>query len=393
MIRRATLKDVAELAGVSTATVARVIHGKSYVAPDTRDRVDRAIATTGYQINAVAQGLRRQRTFTLGHVLHSIIPNPFFAAVAEGVEEVAAQHGWGVLMVATRGDAAQERRAVEMLIQRRVDAVVFTTATHVDNVRLAVRAELPVVQVERMTSVETLAVTSDNYGGAYSAVDHLLRLGHRRIAFIGVDPVAMRGRPGSATHPDVEQERLSGYLAALANYRVPVDEALIKLESGYTNQPDARHNRGFRFMHEMLDLEPAPTAVFATFDLLAAGALQAIYERGMRVPNDISVVGFDDTYAPYLTPPLTAVRNRMSDMGRLAAQLLFEQLGERHETTVTSTRLPMHLTVRKSTAPPPGEPKETPPRNHRMEMSSMTSRSPIHPRGSRPHPAEKGGDG
>lgn len=354
MVRRATLKDVAELAGVSTATVARVIHGNGYVAPETRERVEHAIAVSGYQLNAVAQGLRRQRTFTVGHVLHSIIPNQFFAAVAEGVEEVASRHGCGVLIVTTHGDAARERRAVETLIQRRVDAIIFTTATHVDNVRLAVRSDMPVVQVERMTSVETPSVTSDNYGGAYAAVEHLIELGHRRIGFVGVDPVAMRLRHGYPAHPDVEQERLSGYMSAMDHHCLPVDEELVGLESNYINPPSSRRNRGYELMRAMLELDNPPTAVFATFDLLAAGALQAIYARGLRVPDDISVVGFDDTYAPYLTPPLTAVQNPMLDMGRLAGRLVFQHLEGESDGAgpPTGTRLPMQLTIRESTAPP-----------------------------------------
>ncbi|HEV2127553.1 MAG TPA: LacI family DNA-binding transcriptional regulator, partial [Thermomicrobiales bacterium] len=123
MYRRATLKDVAEVAGVSTATVARVLHNKGYVAPGTRRLVEQALADTGYQINAIAQGLRRQRTYTIGHVMNSVIPNQFFAAVAEGVEEVSSRHGCGVLMVTTHGDSTRERRSVETLIQRRVDAI------------------------------------------------------------------------------------------------------------------------------------------------------------------------------------------------------------------------------------------------------------------------------
>jgi LacI family transcriptional regulator len=352
-MRRATLKDVASQAGVSTATVARVLHNRGYVAQETREVVEAALAQTGYHINAIAQGLRRQRTYTVGHVLHSIIPNQFFAAVAEGVEEVSSSHDCGVLIVTTHGDPVRERNAVETLIQRRVDAIVFTTATHADNVRLAIEAEIPVVQVERKTSVETLSVTGDNFGGAYAATDHLVSLGHRHIGFIGVDPAAIGGRPISPTSPDVEQERISGYLEALRARNVPIDDTTILLESGYITESDAPRNRGYLPMTRLLDLPSPPTAVFVTFDLLAAGALQAIYERMLRIPEDVSIVGFDDTYAPYLTPPLTAVRNPMLEMGRLAAKLIFQQLEARDVAVAdTDRRLPMELIVRGSTAPP-----------------------------------------
>ena len=353
MARRATLKDVARTAGVSTATVARVLHDNGYVARATRDIVERAIAETGYQINAVAQGLRRQRTYTVGHIMHSVIPNQFFAAVAEGVEEVSSHHGCAVLMVTTHGDVERERKAVETLIQRRVDAIVFTTATDASNVRLAVDAEIPIVQVERMTKVETPSVTADNYGGARIATEHLVELGHRRIGFIGVDPVAMQRRGGTTQHPDVEQERLDGYMDAIRAHDMDVDPELIAFESGYTNVPDARHNRGVEHMYRMLNLQRPPTAIFSTFDLLAAGALQAIYQCGLRVPADVSIVGFDDTYAPYLSPPLTSVRNPTLDMGRVAARLVFDLLeeGSHGGPKPAAERLAMGLVVRESTAP------------------------------------------
>lgn len=353
MVRRPTLKDVADQAGVSTATVARVLHEKGYVSEQAREQVNRALAETGYQINAVAQGLRRQRTYTVGHILNSIIPNQFFAAVAEGVEEIASHHGCSVLMVTTHGDADQERDAVQTLIQRRVDAIIFTTATYVDNVRQAVRAGMPVVQVERMTSVDTPVVTADNFGGAYAATEHLIQLGHRRVAFIGVDPSAVQSRPGAAAHPDVEQERLSGFLTAMGDHHIPVDDGLVTLESGYLNEPGVEGSRGYQPMDQFLKRPDRPTAVFAISDLLAAGALQAIYAHGLRVPEDISVVGFDDTFAPYLAPPMTAVENPMLDMGRVAARTVFHQLADAPPPEARlGSRLPMRLIVRASSTSP-----------------------------------------
>jgi LacI family transcriptional regulator len=353
MARRATLKDVAELAEVSTATVARVLHNKGYVASATRRLVESALIETGYQMNAVAQGLRRQRTFTVGHLLHSFIPNQFFAAVAVGVEEVAAQYGCGVLMINTNGDSGRERKAVDTLIQRRVDAMLFTTATHVDNVRTAVETGVPVVQVERKTSVDTPIVTADNYGGAYAAVEHLIHLGHRRIAFIGVDSAAIRSRRGSAAEPDIEEERLSGFVRAMTDYGLVVDNRLIGLGSNYTSGVNAQSSLGYEWMLKFLDLTEPPTAAFATFDLFAAGALQALHERGLRVPDDISLVGFDDTYAKYFAPPLTTVEHPMEEMGRVAAGIVFQILVDPNSAYgQQSIRLPMRLKVRGSTAPP-----------------------------------------
>jgi DNA-binding LacI/PurR family transcriptional regulator len=371
--RPATLKNVADVAGVSTATVARVLHNRGYVAPDTRQRVEQALQQTGYQINAIAQGLRRQRTYTLGHVLRTIKPNQFCATVAEGVEEIASQNGCGVLMITTDGDQHREFQAVKTLIQRRVDAVIFTTATHVDNVRLAVEARFPVIQVERKTELDTTVVTADNFGGAYAAVEHLLELGHRRIGFIGVDP----GRPSvhswSARYPDVEQERLDGYVSALTNHRVKIDPSLIALEPSYTSNLRGEDAPGYQAMLRFLNHVERPSAVFCSFDLIAASALQVIYQRGLRVPDDISVIGFDDTYAPFLTPPLTAVENPMLQMGWMAARLVFQQLDAGDGTAIEAERrLAMKLNVRASTAAPGAAGRDDPVISDRNVSSMMT---------------------
>lgn len=350
---RPTLKDVAERAGVSTATVARVLHGNGYVAEETRKAVEAVVRETGYQINAVAQGLRKQRTFTLGHVLQSIAPNPFFAGVALGVEKEATEHGCGVVLYTTQGDAERERVGVETLIRRRVDAIIFTKIAHEANVELAARAGIPVVQVERVCSVPTDSVTADNYPGALEATRHLIELGHQRIAFLGVAPSALArldaNRPASSTadRTTVEGERLAGYLDALAAAELQVREDLVDLGGSYYALDWARAT-----MRRMLELPTAcrPTAVFATCDMLAAGALQEIHHHGLRVPDDLSVVGFDDTYASFLTPPLSTARQPMFEMGQAAARLAIEALQAVPEHRAPrSERLSTHLVVRAST--------------------------------------------
>lgn len=355
MGRRPTLKDVARRAGVSTATVARVLHANGYVAAETRGLVATALAETGYQINAVAQGLRRQRTSTIGHLLHSIIPNPFFAGIASGVDQEARRHGSGVLIFTTHGDPERERLGVETLLRQRVDAIVFTTPVDEANVRLALAAGLPVVQVERMTAAVTPAVVVDNVGGSRAAVEHLIGLGHRRIAFIGADPRLVRAQPGSPRQPDVEQERLAGYWAALHDHGLPGDEALIGLGRYEVGPTDGAPNDGYTCMRRFLDRGDPPTSVFATSDLLAAGALQALYERSLRVPDDVSVVGHDDTYAPYFAPPLTAVVQPLVEIGEAAAGLIFRGLDRPAEASDEPiVRLSTRLIVRASTGPVAG---------------------------------------
>jgi LacI family transcriptional regulator, galactose operon repressor len=234
-----------------------------------------------------------------------------------------------------------------------VDGMLFTTPTHEDNVRLALAAGIPVVQVERMTRAATPAVTIDNLVGARAAVEHLIGLGHRRVAYIGAAPRSTQQRPGSATWPDVEQERLDGYREAMRGHGLPIDDRLIALGRYYTADGRDGPNDGYVAMRRFLQRADPPQAVFATSDLLAAGALQAIYERSLRVPDDISVVGFDDTYAPYFAPPLTTVEQPMVEIGQAAAGLVFRCLNETEPPAGERIlRLSTRLVVRASTGPP-----------------------------------------
>jgi DNA-binding LacI/PurR family transcriptional regulator len=353
--KNATLKDVASLAGVSTATIARVLHNNGYVANNTRRVVEAALAQTEYRVNAVAQGLRRRRTYLLGHVIQSIVPNPFFATVALAVQQEAARHGWGVILFNTQSDSGAERSAVETLLRQRVDAILFTTVTNEANVRLAVAGGVPVVQVERVGTVETHGVSVDNRPGACEAVEHLIALGHRRIAFVGLDPATPIDGQGDPTaaglreRRSVEHERLDGYVATLEAHDLSACDDLIELTDVYSSP-----ERGRAIAGRLLSLPSAkrPTAIFAGCDLLAVGVLQEIFEQGLRVPRDLSVVGFDDTYAPNVAPPLTSVAQPMHEIGRVAVWLAIEALQEGDGLGhVRRERLITRLIVRASTGP------------------------------------------
>ena len=352
-LRRPTLRDVAARAGVGTSTVARVVHNEGYVADDTRRLVLEAIAATGFRINAVAQHLRTQRTDVLGHVLHSISPNPFFAEVALGAEQAAAASGRTMLLALTNGDPDLERRGVEALIQRRVDAILFTTVVDPANVALAVAARVPVVQVERPCAVATASVTVDNHRGAWEAASHLADLGHRRIACLAVDPGPSPDH-GTPTHHDrVEHERLQGHRDALRDHGLPDDPALLGLAGSYYDMPAARTLVG-----AWLDLPrpERPTAVFATCDILAAAVLQEVHARRLRVPDDLSLVGFDDTVADHLAPRLTTVRQPMPELGQAAVRLALAAVRGEPAAGTASERLAARLVVRESTSHPPAGP-------------------------------------
>lgn len=346
----ATLKDVARLAGVSTATVARVIHNNGYVADETRKAVEAAIAESRYQLNGLAQGLRKRRTFSIGHVLGSIWPNPFFASVAMGVEAEANRLGCGVLIANTQGSVEGERKAVEMLIRRRVDAILFTTCANSDNLLMAMNQGIPVTQIERSTEVDTDSVTVDNLTGSADATRHLIEHGHRRIAFLGVAPGRASNSHAQAMDALVERERLEGYQETLAAHGIAQDPDLLDLDESYY---DLNRARSVTERWLQLPTHRRPTAIFAACDVLAAGVLQQLYASGLRVPEDMSVIGFDDTDAQYLTPPLTTVAQPMSDLGSSAARLALQRLDAEGAVGPPwkHVRLSTRLVVRASTGP------------------------------------------
>lgn len=342
MPKKPTLKDVASEAQVSTATVARVLHGRGFVSKDSRRQVEEAIKKTGYRLNILAQSLRQQHTKTIGHLLTSISPNPFFAGVELGVENEAIRRGYSVLIWNVFEDSKREALGVETFIQRQVDAIIFTTPIEPKNVETAVSAQIPVIQVERPTRVQSHKVLVDNYAGAASAVEHLIELGHRRIGYIGGNP---RSYP---TNLSIDEQRLAGYRDTLKKFQItPVDH-------WYASGKYYSVEDGYQLMDKFLSRGEI-TAVLTACDILAAGALQAIYDHHLRVPDDISVVGFDDTYAPYLSPPLTTVRQPMFEIGQMAARIAIEALDAKPEHQPAGFRvesLSTQLAVRSSTSRP-----------------------------------------
>jgi LacI family transcriptional regulator len=356
MTKNTTLIEVAERAGVSIATVSRVLRNNGYVAPATRKRVEEAIRATGFRVNAVAQGLRSQRTFTIGHLMQSIAPNPFFAQVALGVENEARRSGYSVLLFNVNGNPQFEAEGVNRLIERRVDAILFTTAVDAANVATAVAAGIPVVQIERYTPVPTHMVRVDNFSGSAAATRHLIELGHTDIAYIGVDPTKGSTTTGYPGHREVDEQRMCGYTETMALHGLPVKHNLIRICRSYGAVGDIAEApaEAYEAARALLAEHPRPTAIFATYDIFAAGVLQAVYEAGLRVPADVSVIGFDNTYAPYLAPQLTSVAQPMLDIGRTAARIVVQTLQEEEpppslRTEVLSTR----LVVRASTGPSP----------------------------------------
>lgn len=332
--------DVARRAGVSTATVGRVIHNRGYVSEEARELVEKAIGETGFQINLVAQSLRRQRSYTIGHILTSLVPNPFYAQVEVGVEEMAAGLGYSVVLWNAMNSAKRERDGVDAFIQRQVDAVIFTTPIDPENVKRAMNAGLEVVQVERPVRVASHLVLVDNYSGTCSAMSYLLELGHKQIGYLG------QVLPGS---PDiVDNQRYRGYIDTITAAGLTPQNDLIILGLDPYSIKD-----GYNGFRQLFARNPTVTAVMVFSDIMATGVLQAAYDLHLRIPDDISVIGFDNTYSPYSSPPLTTVAIPMIDVGKAAAQLAIDSLENRRQNAgFQNKQLTTQLILRNSSAPP-----------------------------------------
>jgi DNA-binding LacI/PurR family transcriptional regulator len=272
--RSVNMIAVARRAGVSTATVGRVVHQRGYVSEAARQRVEQAIQQTGFRLNLVAQSLRCQRSKTIGHLINSLIPNPFFAGVEAGVEEAASEKGYNVLIWNFMADPQRERAGVEAFIRRQIDAIIFTTPFDIHNVQLAQQAGIEIVQVERPTSLPSHCVLVDNYVGAVAAMRHLIDLGHRRIGFIGnTCPDELSGQK---INNNVDRQRYQGYLDELAFHGIQPEAAWSCLNANPYSLVD-----GERAALSLLQMQPAVTAILSSCDILAAGALQALLDASV----------------------------------------------------------------------------------------------------------------
>ncbi len=334
--QRPTMKDVARLAGVSVQTVSVVVNDKAVVSPDTRDRILAAIEELGYRPLAAARSLRTGSTRTIG-LMVADITNPFFARMADAVEDHAHGAGYNVILYNTHSDPERERTYLHIAAQRWVDGMLFVTTTDtLHGLRTLQDAGIPVVAIDRIPHhYEGPSVTLDNQRTGALVAEHLLDLGHQHLAHI-CGPLDLR----------LSIERLDSFDAAIrARGLEPlphaVGDAAWSCESGYIA------------MRQLLARDPAPTAVFASNDRLAIGAMRAVVEAGLHVPGDVSIVGVDNIeLAPYQTPPLTTVRQSLADVATLATKILLDLL-QGVEPEEPHVVFEPRLMVRESTAAPP----------------------------------------
>ncbi|QEM82494.1 LacI family DNA-binding transcriptional regulator [Halomonas binhaiensis] len=297
------IRKVAEMAGVSVATVSRTLKSPDIVSPGTREKVLSAVEQAGYRPNLMAVQFRSQKTRNLV-VLVPTIANTFFARVISGIQDAASQHGYAVLLCNTLGDELAERDYAEMVTNRQADGVIQLRAFNPFE-EAAAHPPIMVNACEVMDDAPCPRVYLDNRAAARVMTEHLLELGHRRIGMI----------KGPRQSP-LTRDRVQGFRDALAAANIELDESLLcpgdfTLESGY------------RAAIALVEARERPTAIFCENDEMAIGAIQCIKEQGLRVPDDISVAGFDDiAFARYCDPPLTTISQPAEDFGHEAVALL-----------------------------------------------------------------------
>jgi LacI family transcriptional regulator len=329
----ATIHDVAQRAGVSPITVSRVINNSGYASQDTRERVEAAVAELGYVPNRLARSLRSKRTHTLALVLTDIT-NPFFTTVARGVEDTASDAGYTVIFCNTDESESEEKKYLQVLLQQQVDGILLVPArSSSESIDVIQKQHTPVVVLDRRLppDVDVDTVRCENEVGAYHLVRLLIELGHRQIAILS-------GPVGVSTAED----RLAGYRRAMAEANLGVSEQFVVY--GSFNQAS-----GSELMRDLLAVKPRPTAVFAANNLICIGALQAIQNAGLRVPEDIALVSFDDLPPALLTTPFFTVAAQPAyEMGRRATQLLLARLAKTSPDPCQQIILPTELIVRQS---------------------------------------------
>ena len=330
-----TMRDVAHHAGVSIATVSHVINGTRPVSDELRERVLQSMDALKYQRNTLARALRSRQSGIIG----VIVPdnsNPFFAEVAQGIEDVSLEQEYSLIVCNSGNDLGRLLVHTRNLSARQADGIIFATSG--DDfvvVREELRDDIPIVVIDLTTlDIPTDAVLFDNFRGGWLAARHLLELGHRRIACIT-----------GPSRQSVRRDRELGYKQALAEASVPVDTALVR-------EGDFKPGSAYQHTLDLLRLPEPPTAIFASNDLMAMGVLRAAHELDRSVPDELSVIGFDDIeLAAFTVPAITTVHIPKDEIGQAAARLLLDRI-EDPERPIEKHMVEIELVVRGSTAPP-----------------------------------------
>jgi LacI family transcriptional regulator len=331
----AKLLDIASKAGVSASTVSRVLNNqteKYRISSETKNLIIKTAKDLNYQPNEIARGLRLNRSHTIGLIVPDI-SNPFFAYLTHIIQIQASQAGYSIIVCNTNENIETEIEQIELLRRRGIDGyIIFPVGTSHDHVKELVRNNKPVVILDR--SIEDLdadTIVIDNFTGAFEAVEHLIENGHTQIAII-------KGLPDTYT----TNERVKGYKAALKKNNIPINME-------YIVGNDFRKENGYGETKRLLKLKNPPTAIFATSDLITLGTFEAVFEMNLKIPEDISIVAFDDIdFAPFLISPLTLVKQPREIMAEKGVQFLINEIKSKHKSEKKRIILKPELIIRKS---------------------------------------------
>ncbi len=336
--RRVTINDVAKACNVAPSTVSNALAGKGYVKPATRRRIEAAVERLGYRASTIARALRTQRSFSVG-VLLADITNPTFPEIVRGIEGALRESGCTLLLCNTDGNEQRQAQYMQALADRNVDGMILVSQ-HLETpaIEPLLAAAPPMVLVHRRHRRRNFDyVGLDNARGVSAAIEHLIALGHRRVAFI-------RG-PREST---AVEERYAAFASFVQARRIDDDASLV-VQGDYTRAG------GYAAAMMLLSLPHPPTAIIATNDVAALGVLEAAAQRRMKVPRDVSVVGFDDIFVSGLKSiALTTIRQPMIDIGAAAARLLLKRITDgKRKYRSKQLVFPAELVLRGTTAPPP----------------------------------------
>lgn len=326
-----TITDVAKRAGVSVSTVSRVLNNHPNVGAEVRQRVNDVIRELQYEPSRVAQRMRATSSRLVG-VIFSDITNPFYIDVLHSIEHTLSQQGISVLISNADSDEEREANFLRIMLNENIAGLIIApTKENVPALAAAARGGLPIVVIDRrLSNIEVDTVLVDNFQGALTAIQHLIRLGHERIGVLS-----------GPLHLTSGRERYTGYLQAMTDAGLKVDPSM----SRFGNY---REQSGYELANELLSAPSPPTALFVANNLMTLGALNAIHERGHAIPDEIAVIGFDDLpWAISLNPPLTTVAQPTSEIGTRAAELLLDRMKDRLRA-VRTIELPTRLMIRAS---------------------------------------------
>ncbi len=329
------IKDLAAYLGLSIATVSRVLNGKSVqyrISSHTSERVLEAARAFNYSPNKIARGLKLTKTDTIGLIVPDIA-NPFFASIAKSIEIESRKFGYSIILCDSLDDNETEKELLQLLWDRKVDGVIISpVGISAEHIYAFAEKGIPVVVIDRFFPGQTLPyITTDNHMGSFQAIEYLIGMGHRKIACIqGIQGIS------------VNEERVRGYVDALKKYHIGIDESLILGEDfGVMN--------GYLQTQKLLARVDPPTAVLVLSNLSSLGVMQALSEAGLNIPEDISMITFDEQpYSAFLATPMTTIDQPKDEIGRLSVDVLLKSLDRSQDCSDCQIILKPSLIVRKS---------------------------------------------